>query len=115
MPLITLKTSAVVPAAQKAELATALSKIVVEATGKPEAYTMALIEAAEGCFGGKPGAIAFVEVRGIGGLGKPVNARIQAAVAELLKARLGIPPERIYGNYIEVPATAWGWKDSLFG
>lgn len=115
MPLMMLKTSVTMQEGQKVELMKELSAMLAKATGKPEEYMMVLVEQADGLFAGKQGPVAFADVRGIGGLSKPVNSRIAKELCDMLQSKLAIPPERVYCNFTEVAAAAWGWNRALFG
>lgn len=115
MPLLMLKTSVPVPAAGKSDLIAATSKLLAEATGKPEAYVMVTLEQVSGCFDGKECPLAFADVRGIGGFSKAVNTKFTKGLCEILEARLAIPPDRVYCTFIDVPAVSWGWNRGVFG
>ncbi len=115
MPLLKLQTSVPVPENQRAELLAALSKIASSAIGKPELYVMAAIETGPILMSGQPGPAAFADVRSIGGLGGSVNTRIAKELCALLQQKLGIPPERVFLNFTEVPGGNWGWNGETIG
>jgi phenylpyruvate tautomerase PptA (4-oxalocrotonate tautomerase family) len=64
---------------------------------------------------GKPGDAAFVDIRSIGGLDGNVSRQLAQKVGSLLKESLGVPPDRIYLNFTDVPAGNWGWNGDTFG
>ncbi|MBI5502531.1 MAG: ABC transporter substrate-binding protein [Deltaproteobacteria bacterium] len=116
MPLIRMETSKHLEEAQRDEICRQLSLIAAEIVGKPEEYVQAIVSR-DACVirhGGTAGDAAFVEVRSIGGLTPKVNAALAARVCELL-GRHGIPPARIYLNFVDVRATHWGHDGSTFG
>ena len=115
MPLIRMETSIKIPEEKKSDLISALSKIIADAMGKPEAYVMAILSEAAISMAGKPGAAAFLDVRSIGSINKQVNGRISKEVAALLGNSLGIPGERIYISFNDVNGANWGWNGSTFG
>ena len=115
MPLIKLLVSTSVPEATKNKVLTAMSGIVVKATGKPPAYMMATLEEGKIVMGGKNDPSAFADVRGIGGFTPAVNKQISREVCELLKKELGIDPENVYLTFADVAASNWGWKGGTFG
>ena len=115
MPLMQIKTNVILPEKQCEALLAPLSKLLAELTHKPEAYCMVACEHAAMLFAGKTGPAAFVDIRGIGGLTREVNAQLAAALTEQLKKTLGVPPERLYCTFTEVAPTNWGWKGNLFG
>jgi phenylpyruvate tautomerase PptA (4-oxalocrotonate tautomerase family) len=110
-----METSVKIPEEKKTEIIGALSKIAAEATGKPEAYVMAVVAEAAITLAGKPGPAAFLDVRSIGSINKKVNGRISKEVAELLGGALGIPGERIYISFSDVSGANWGCNGAVFG
>ena len=70
MPLLQLKTSSTLSKEQKSSLLSSLSTALSQDTGKPERYVMVVIDdgAAVMMAGGEVTG-AFVDVKGIGGLG----------------------------------------------
>ncbi|MCU0857467.1 MAG: phenylpyruvate tautomerase MIF-related protein [Pontiellaceae bacterium] len=111
MPLINIQTPREIPSSVLA----GLSKIVAETIGKPETYVMVNSSSADLMMAGSAGHAAFVEVKSIGGLTREVNEKLADKICGLLEAKLQIPPERVYLNFTEVPASQWGWNSSLFG
>lgn len=115
MPLMMIKTSVPVPAEKREALLAAASRLLAEATGKPESYIMVTLDEAACCFGGKPGPAAFADVRGIGGLTKEVNCNISEKLCALLESELDISPDMVYATFLDVPASSWSWKGETFG
>ena len=116
MPLIMLKTTADVPQSKKAKIVSAMSKIVAEATAKPESYMMAILEKADtSSMAGKIGPVAHADVRAIGPIGKNAANAITKSLCTLLNAELDVPPESVYVNFTEFEAAKWGWKGETFG
>ena len=115
MPLLMLKTSAQVPPGEKDSLVAALSLMLAEATGKPQKYVMVTVEEVAGSMAGKPGLMAFADVRGIGGLTREVNMKIASSLCRILHEKLDLSPAAVYVNFWDVEASAWGWQGELFG
>jgi phenylpyruvate tautomerase len=115
MPLVRIETTTVPDAAQSEALLAGVSRAVEAATGKPLATIMATLSAADIRMAGRDGPAAFVDVRGIGGLTREVNNRMAASVTDLLENALGVPPDRVYLTFQDVPATNWAWKRATFG
>ena len=112
MPLINLRTS-LASVDRCDELLLEMSAILAEQTGKPEGYVMTLLESGVPMtFGGTFAPAAFVEVKSIGALRPPA---MTAAFCELITARTGIPADRIYITFDDVPASALGWNGRTFG
>ena len=115
MPLLKLETTTALSDAQRQQLVPSLSRIVADTLGKPEQYVMVTTGQASILMSGKPGDAAFVDVRSIGGLTSDVNRKLSQQVCKLLKESLGVPPDRVYLNFTDVKAGAWGWNGSTFG
>ena len=112
MPLINLRTS-LASVDRRDELLLELSAKLAEQTGKPEDYVMTLLETnVPMTFGGSSAPAALVEVKSIGALHP---SAMTAAFSELITARTGIPADRIYITFDDVPASAFGWNGSTFG
>lgn len=115
MPLLKLETTVVLADDKKKTLLAALSKMVAGMIGKPEQYVMVIIQPAAMLMSGQSGDAAFVDVRSIGGLGGDVNQQLSQKVGALLKESLGVPPDRVYLTFTDVPAANWGWNGATFG
>ena len=112
MPLINLRTS-LASVDRCDELLLEMSALLAEQTGKPEDYVMTLLETeVPMTFAGTSAPAAFVEVKSIGAL-RP--SAMTAAFCELITARMGIPADRIYITFDDVPASALGWNGRTFG
>ncbi len=114
MPLLKLQTNATIPEEKRNDLLGSLSKITAQTIGKPEQYVMVTLGAPDMLMAGKAGDAAFVDIRSIGGLSGDVDRQLSQKVCQLLKDSLGIPPERVYLNFTDVPASEWGWNGSTF-
>lgn len=93
----------------------ALSKIAAETIGKPETCVMVCASKADVMMSGSTGDAAFVEVKSIGGLSRHVNEKLSGKICDLLNEKLAIPSDRVYLNFVDVPAAHWGWNGALFG
>ena len=115
MPLLKLQVSAPVPESQRDELLAALSKAVASSVGKPEKYVMVTLAEGAAVMAGQAGPAAFADVRSIGGLNGRVNNDLTKKVCALLHQFLGIPADRVYLTFTDVPAANWGWNSETFG
>lgn len=91
-----------------------LARDVAEPLGKSVASVMASFESAEIMMAMESGPAAFLEVKSIGGLDNAVNTEITRRICATLEARLGIPPDRVYINFIDIARSDWGWKGATF-
>jgi phenylpyruvate tautomerase len=115
MPLLKLETTVALADDKKKTLLASLSKIVAGTIGKPEQYVMVALSPAAMLMSGKPSAAAFVDLRSIGGLSDDVNRQLAQKICKLLRESLGMPPDRIYLNFTDVPGANWGWNGDTFG
>ena len=112
MPLMNLRTNLAEVKSTKAILE-ALSLNLANATGKPEAYVMTMLEiGVPMTFAGSAKPCAYLEVKSIGAL-KPKE--MSSKFSLLIEEMLGIPKERIYISFDDVPASMWGWNANTFG
>jgi len=114
MPLMKIETSVPVAAEKRNPIMSQASRILADVTSKPERYVMVVLEESDFLMAGDTGPAAFVEIRGIGGLTKTVNARLAQELCSLLERELNIPRARVYLNFLDVAATNWGWNGSTF-
>ena len=115
MPLLKLETTVPLPEEKGKALLAELSKAVAGTIGKPEQYVMITVSQSAMLMSGKSGDAAFVDIRGIGGLGGETNRKLSQQVCKLLKESLGLSPDRVYLNFTDVEAGNWGWNGSTFG
>jgi phenylpyruvate tautomerase PptA (4-oxalocrotonate tautomerase family) len=115
MPLLKLETTVVLTEERRQALLVDLSKAVGEIIGKPQQYVMVAASQSAMMMSGTGDDAAFVDVRSIGGLSGEVNRKLSRKVCQLLNESLGVPPNRIYLNFTEVPAGDWGWNGNTFG
>jgi phenylpyruvate tautomerase len=115
MPLLKLETTVTLTDEKRKTLLASLSKLLSETTGKPEEYVMVAAGQSAMLMSGKPGEAAFVDVRGIGGLGDDVNRQLSQKLCRLLNEALGVPPNRVYVNFADIKAANWGWNGNTFG
>ncbi len=115
MPLISVKTSAAADADPQALLGE-LSSSLATLLGKPERYVMTLLETdVPMTFAGDRAPACYVEVKSIGALEGDRTRQVSAAVCALIERHLGIPAERTYIGFEDVPGRLWGWNGSTFG
>ena len=115
MPFVNVQVSGVVAEDTKKTLLAALSRIMSDTLGKPEQYVMAALETGAIIMSGKEGPAAFVDVRSIGKLNSKTNSPLAQKLSDALSASLGIPANRIFLNFTDVPAADWAWNKETFG
>jgi phenylpyruvate tautomerase PptA (4-oxalocrotonate tautomerase family) len=115
MPLLKLETTQGLGEEKRNALLTSLSKVVADATAKPEQFVMVSISQTTMLMSGRGGDAAFVDIRSIGSLSGAVNRRLAQQVCKVLHDSLGIAPQRVYLNFTDIDAGNWGWNNSTFG
>ncbi len=117
MPLVNVYTSAEPPAEESAKtLLRDLSSAIARALGKPESYVMTcLVPRSRMTFAGTFAPSCLVEVKSIGGLSGDSSARLSKSICGLLSDRLGVPANRTYIVFADVPASMWGFDGATFG
>ena len=86
------------------------SALVARELEKPEAYVMvALEDNTPMVFAGSDDPAAFLELRAIG-LPKNKHGVLCKVLDELVSRHLGVPSERIFMNFVDIPPSDWGWK-----
>jgi phenylpyruvate tautomerase PptA (4-oxalocrotonate tautomerase family) len=66
-------------------------------------------------FAGDASPACYVEVKSIGALEGDRTRQVSQAVAALIERHLGIPAERTYIGFEDVPGRLWGWNGGTFG
>ena len=111
MPLINVKLSS--PELPNADLLLkALSSKLADLTGKPEKYVMCLLETNIPMrFSGSDEPSCYVQIKSIGALKPPEMTK---EICELIRAKVGIPTDRIYVSFEDIDASNWGYNNHTF-
>lgn len=115
MPLLRIETSAALGEASVKAILEEGSRIVARALQKPEQYVMVGIFPASMIMSAMGGPAAFCDLRSIGDLSPEQCAALSSELCALLSNALGVDPARVYLNFAEVEAAAWGWNGTTFG
>ena len=112
MPLINVKTS--LPDVENTELLLKnLSNKLSELTCKPEQFVMTLLQTnVPMTFGGSMEACCYVEIKSIGSID---SSKMTASFCTLIEDATGIPSQRIYIGFDDIPPKFWGWNGRTFG
>lgn len=112
MPYINTRTNVAISKEQETEIKARFGEAVL-CLGKNERYLMVCME--ENCrlyFDGNQEPAAFVEVRLFGCADAEEYDAMTEEVTDIISGVLGIPADRIYVQYQEVPH--WGWNGVNF-
>ena len=112
-PSLILTTSATID--DKPGFVAAASKAVASCLSKPETYVaICVTDKHEGMsFGGTTDPCAVGCVYSIGQINQENNGALTKAISELLE-KYGVPNNRIYINFFDVPRANCGWSGRTF-
>jgi phenylpyruvate tautomerase PptA (4-oxalocrotonate tautomerase family) len=114
MPYLKITTSQPIGAERKHHLLKAASKMVAAELGKPEQYMMVSAETPVSMlFAGTDAPCAFLELRGIG-LPESKAGKLSQLLCALVESQAGIPQDRVYINFADIPPSLWGWNGKTF-
>jgi phenylpyruvate tautomerase PptA (4-oxalocrotonate tautomerase family) len=86
------------------------SRLVAQELSKPEEYVMVSLEPLSSMlFAGSAEPAAFMELRAIG-LPAKKTSDLSRVLCELVESELGIPKDRVFINFSDVPPELWGWN-----
>jgi phenylpyruvate tautomerase len=112
MPYLRVETNVELQAERRKALLSLLSTRLAETLGKPEAYMMVqLSSGVDLAFAGSLEPAAYVELKSIG---LAETQQLSRFICGLLQSELGVSPQRIYIEFIDIPPKYWGWNNSTF-
>jgi phenylpyruvate tautomerase len=112
MPLLKVQLTEVLSDEKKASMHTRLCEIVSNVFSKPASYIMVIIEQTDISMAGKCGNASFIELRSIGGITAKNTLAFTEVVTRYVNNETGIPAERIFINFSDIPGSLWGWNGS---
>ena len=110
MPYINVSTS--VKVNDKGKLLEEISILISSLTNKSRSFVMAKID--DNCqmhFDDETPA-CFLEIKSIGSLNPSEMAK---PISDFVYDKMGIPIDRIYISFEDVPAPLWAWNGRIFG
>lgn len=114
MPLLRIETNISLDASCAQDLAAKAAQAVAGELGKPERYVMITVEAGTlVLMAGTAEPAAFLDLRSIG-LPDGKTEPLSNALCALMESAIGVPPDRVYINFADVPRTHWGWNGGTF-
>ena len=110
MPYINISTSAKVN--NKDKLLEEISILISSLTNKLRSFVMAKIDDdCEMYFDDKKPS-CFLEIKSIGSINPSQMAK---PISDFVHEKMGIPLDRIYISFEDVPASLWAWNGRTFG
>ena len=110
MPYINISTSLKVE--DKKELLEEISILIASLTKKSKRFVMAKLDDNSEMFFENQSPCCFLEIRSIGFL-KP--SEVTKPISDFIYEKMGIPIDRIYISFEDVPASMWAWNGRTFG
>ena len=110
MPYINVSTSAKIE--DKKKFLEEISILVSSLTNKSKRFVMAkLVDNSEMYFEDES-PCCFLQIKSIGSLNPSEMAK---PISNFLSKKIGIPIEKIYISFEDVPASMWAWNGRTFG
>ena len=110
MPYINVSTSAKISDKQK--LLEEISSFLASLTNKSKRFVMAKIDDNCQMYFDDETPSCFLEIKSIGSLNPSEMAK---PISDFLSEKMGIPIDRIYISFEDVPASLWAWNGRTFG
>ena len=110
MPYINVSTSAKVN--DKEKLLKEISILISALTNKSRGFVMAKIDDNCQMYFDDKSPSCFLEIKSIGSLNPSEMAK---PISDFVSEKIGIPIDRIYISFEDVPASLWAWNGRTFG
>ena len=109
MPYINISTSAKID--DKKKLLEEISILVSSLTNKSKRFVMAKLDDNYEMYFEDESPCCFIEIKSIGSLNPSEMAK---PISEFVYERMGIPIDRTYISFEDVPASFWAWNGRTF-
>ena len=110
MPYINISTS--VKVEDKKKLLEDISILVSSLTNKSKRFVMTKLDDNSVMYFDDQTPICFLEIRSIGSLNPSEMAK---PISNFVHEKMGIPIDKIYISFEDVPPTMWAWNGKTFG
>ena len=110
MPYINVSTSAKID--DKKKLLEEIAILVSSLTNKSKRFVMAKLDDNLEMYFDDESPCCFVELKSIGSLDPPEIAK---PISSFVNEKMGIPIDKIYISFEDVPASMWAWNGRTFG
>jgi len=114
MPYLNIQTNVTVGAGEQQTLLEKASQTVASVLRKPESYVMVNLDSGNTMlFAGSDAPLAYLQLKSLG-LPEEKTSAFSQALCELMQAKLGIDPGRIYIEFSGPERHMWGWNGGTF-
>ena len=110
MPFINLSTSVKVD--DKKKLLEEISALISTLTNKSKKFVMAKLDDNSSMYFDNKNPCCFLEIRSIGSINPSEMAN---PICNFIHEKMGIPIDKIYISFEDVPASLWAWNGRTFG
>ncbi len=110
MPYINVSTS--VKVEDKKKFIEEISILISSLTNKSKRFVMAKLEDNLEMYFDDQRPCCFLEIRSIGSL-KP--SQMARPISDFVYEKMGIPIDKIYISFADVPSSLWAWNGRTFG
>ena len=110
MPYINVSTSAKIE--DKKKFLEEISILVSSLTNKSKRFVMAKLDDNSEMYFEEDSPCCFLEIKSIGSLNPPEMAK---PISIFINEKMGIPIDKIYISFEDVPASMWAWNGRTFG
>ena len=110
MPYINVSTSAKIE--DKKKLLEEISILVSSLTNKSERFVMAKLDDSSEMHFVDENPCCYLEIKSIGSLNPSEMAK---PISNFVYEKMGIPIDKIYISFEDVPASMWAWNGRTFG
>ena len=110
MPYINISTSTKVD--NKKKLLEEISILISSLTNKSKRFVMAKLEDNAEMYFEDQNPCCLLEIRSIGSLNPSKMAK---PISDFVYEKMGIPIDKIYISFVDVPAPMWAWNGRTFG
>ena len=110
MPYINVSTSAKVK--DKKKLLEDIAILVSSLTNKSKRFVMARLEDNSEMYFEDESSCCFLEIKSMGSLNPSEMAK---PISDFVYEKMGIPKDKIYISFEDVPGSMWGWNGKNFG
>ena len=110
MPFINISTSAKIE--DKNKFLNEISKLISSITNKSKKFVMAKLDDDSKLYFNNESPCCYLEIKSIGSLNPSLMAK---PICSFVHEKIGIPMDKIYVCFEDVPANMWGWNGKTFG
>ena len=110
MPYINILTSEKVD--NKKRLLEEITTLISSLTNKSRKFVMAKIDDDSEMYFEDESPCCFLEIKSIGSLKPSIMVK---PISDFIYEKIGIPPDKIYISFEDVPGSMWAWNGATFG